>query len=77
MSHSATNPDLSNTEAFPFFSRVAAPDSEQFKATKSLLRHFGWTKVVVLNSDTAYATVSTAALAGAHFLGVAHTNAAV
>ena len=61
VSHSATNPDLSNTEAFPFFSRVAAPDSEQFKATKGLLRHFGWTKVVVLNSDTAYATVSTTA----------------
>ena len=56
VSHSATNPDLSNTEAFPFFSRVAAPDSEQFKAVKALLRHFGWEKVVVLNSDTAYAT---------------------
>lgn len=45
---------LSNPVNFPFFSRTAPPDSEQSLAMVALLRHFGWLRVSILNTELSY-----------------------
>ena len=56
ISFSATSAKLSDPAEFPYFTRTVAPDdgNGQVGAIVALLRHFGWTHVSVLYTDTAY-----------------------
>jgi ABC-type branched-subunit amino acid transport system substrate-binding protein len=53
----STSARLSNDEEFPYFSRLAAPDSinGQVGALVALLNLFGWERVAILATDTQYA----------------------
>ncbi|XP_047450356.1 extracellular calcium-sensing receptor-like [Mugil cephalus] len=54
ISHSATCECLSSRKAFPFFFRTIASDLYQSRALAQLVKHFGWTWVGAVNSDTDY-----------------------
>ena len=56
ISMSATSSKLSNNIAYPFFYRTAAPDDAdgEVGALVAMLSHFGWERVSILNTDTAY-----------------------
>ena len=53
-SNSAT---LSNADEFPYFSRLVAPNDERGEvgALITLLRSFGWDRIMILATDTQYA----------------------
>ena len=57
LSPAATNPQLSNKENYPTFSRLVAPDNSagQVGALVALLRHFGWDRISIINTDNSYA----------------------
>lgn len=52
VSPSSTSDKLSDTEKYPFFSRVIS--SEESFALVSLFRAFGWSRVTILTTDTSY-----------------------
>jgi hypothetical protein len=52
VSPSSTSGKLSDTAKYPFFSRVIS--SEESSALVSMLRSFGWNRVTILATDTAY-----------------------
>lgn len=56
ISFSSTSAKLSDEAEFPYFSRVVPPDNEEggVGALVALLRHFDWTDVNVLYTDTQY-----------------------
>ena len=57
LSPTANTPALSNTEEFPYFSRLTAPNDERGEvgATIAMLRAFGWSNIIVLNTDRIFA----------------------
>jgi len=57
VSPTATSSKLSDTEEYPYLSRMVAPDDGrgQVGAMVSMLRSFGWNRVSILTTDTAYA----------------------
>lgn len=57
VSPTSTSARLSDDEEFPFFSRVVAPDdaSGGVGALVAVLQSFGWSKVGIITTDTAYA----------------------
>jgi len=53
----STSAKLSDKGDFPFFSRLASPDNEngEVGAMVSMLRHFGWSRVTLIGTDTQFA----------------------
>jgi ABC-type branched-subunit amino acid transport system substrate-binding protein len=43
-----------NSQLYPWLLRMMAPDSVQSAALADLARHYGWTKMAILTSDTDY-----------------------
>ncbi len=58
VSPSSTSAELSDTKAFSTFSRMVAADNRdgQVGALVSLIETFGWSRVGILTTDTAYAS---------------------
>ena len=57
LSPASNSAALSDKEEFPFFSRLVAPNDERGEvgATIAMLRSFGWSNIIVLNTDTIFA----------------------
>ena len=54
ISYSATSATLSDRKAFPFFSRVVAPDTLQASAIVRMVNHFGWKNICILHREDNY-----------------------
>uniref|UniRef100_A0A665T5M9 Extracellular calcium-sensing receptor-like n=1 Tax=Echeneis naucrates TaxID=173247 RepID=A0A665T5M9_ECHNA len=71
ISHSATCECLSSRKDYPSFFRTIASDLYQSRALAQLVKHFGWTWVGTVNSDSDYGNNGMAIfLAAAHEEGV-------
>lgn len=57
LSPASNSAALSNKEEFPYFSRLTAANDARGEvgATIAMLRSFGWSNIVVLNTDTIFA----------------------
>jgi hypothetical protein len=57
----STSAKLSDTEEFPFFSRLVAPDDARGEvgALVAMLRSFDWSRVTIIATDTPFATAFT------------------
>lgn len=54
ISYSSTNPDLSDKDEYPYFLRVAPPDSVQGVAIANIVDEFGWDSVATLSTSDDY-----------------------
>jgi ABC-type branched-subunit amino acid transport system substrate-binding protein len=57
LSPAASDPDLSNQGDYPTFNRLVAPDNKsgQVGALVTLLRQFGWERILIINTNDQYA----------------------
>jgi gamma-aminobutyric acid type B receptor len=75
ISYSSTSPELSDKGRYPYFLRVVPPDSVQGVALAALMKHYEWTKCVVVHSDDSYGRGGAEIfVAEARKLGISITN---
>lgn len=54
ISPASTSPKLSDRKRYEYFARVVPPDELQARAMVAIVRHFKWTYVSTVASDTDY-----------------------
>jgi hypothetical protein len=54
VSGSATSATLSNTELYPYFSRLVPPDNYQGQAIAGIIKYFGWNKTACISTTDEY-----------------------